>query len=52
MAQRGNNFHFDPDVVEAFSAIQRECRSIAARIADSDQELGKNAACQTLSAIA
>jgi putative two-component system response regulator len=50
--EAGRNSHFDPDVVEAFSAIEREFQSIAARFADSDQELGKKAAYQALSALA
>jgi putative two-component system response regulator len=34
--QEGSGSHFDPDMVEAFLAIQEEFRSIAARYADSD----------------
>jgi putative two-component system response regulator len=33
----GSGRHFDPDVVNAFAAVQQEFRDIAARYADSDQ---------------
>lgn len=36
--QEGSGSHFDPDMVEAFLAIQEEFRSIAARYADSDTD--------------
>jgi len=36
--QEGAGSHFDPDMVEAFLAIQDEFRSIAARYADSDTD--------------
>jgi putative two-component system response regulator len=36
--QEGAGSHFDPDMVEAFLAIQEEFRSIAARYADSDTD--------------
>ena len=36
--QEGSGSHFDPDMVEAFLAIQHEFRSIAARYADSDTD--------------
>jgi putative two-component system response regulator len=36
--QEGSGSHFDPDMVEAFLAIQDEFRSIAARYADSDTD--------------
>ncbi|WP_348692967.1 two-component system response regulator [Duganella fentianensis] len=35
----GRGSHFDPDVVDAFVALQDEFRSIAARFADSDEDL-------------
>ena len=37
--QEGAGTHFDPDIVEAFVAIQDEFLSIAARYADSDADL-------------
>ena len=36
--QEGSGSHFDPDMVEAFLAIQDEFRAIAARYADSDTD--------------
>ena len=35
----GRGSHFDPDVVDAFVALQDEFRSIAARFADSDDDI-------------
>ncbi|MYN44833.1 response regulator [Pseudoduganella sp. FT93W] len=35
----GRGSHFDPDVVDAFVALQDEFRSIAARFADSDEDI-------------
>jgi len=35
----GRGTHFDPDVVDAFEAIQEECRAIAQHYADSDADL-------------
>jgi putative two-component system response regulator len=37
--QEGGGSHFDPDIVDAFIAIQDEFRSIAARYADADTDL-------------
>jgi putative two-component system response regulator len=37
--QRGR--HFDPDVVDAFLAIQDEFRTIAARYADADEDIAR-----------
>jgi putative two-component system response regulator len=37
--QEGAGSHFDPDIVDAFIAIQDEFRSIAARYADADTDL-------------
>jgi putative two-component system response regulator len=36
---RGRGTHFDPDVLNAFLAIQQQCRAIAARHADLDPGL-------------
>ena len=36
----GRGAHFDPDIADAFVALQAQFRSIAARFADSDAELG------------
>jgi len=35
----GKGSHFDPDMVDAFLAIQDEIRAIAARYADSDADM-------------
>ena len=37
--QEGSGSHFDPDIVDAFVALQDEFRAIAARYADSDTDL-------------
>jgi putative two-component system response regulator len=37
----GRARHFDPDMVDAFLALQSEFRAIAARYADSDQDMAK-----------
>jgi putative two-component system response regulator len=37
--RQGSGSHFDPDIVEAFLAIEAEFRAIAARFADSDDDL-------------
>ena len=42
--QEGAGSHFDPDIVEAFLAIQDEFRGIAARYADADIDLEPNKA--------
>lgn len=39
----GKASHFDPDVVDAFVEIQDEFRAIAARYADSDQDMAEKA---------
>jgi len=39
----GRGKHFDPDVVDAFLAIQDEFKAIAARFADSDLDMKKKA---------
>ncbi|MDO9145521.1 HD-GYP domain-containing protein [Rhodoferax sp.] len=41
---KGRGKHFDPDVVDAFLALEDEFRDIAARYADSDEALQKKAA--------
>ena len=41
--QQGQGVHFDPDMVEAFLAIQDEFQAIAQRYADSDVDLKKKA---------
>ena len=35
----GRGTHFDPDIVDAFQAVQEECRAIAQHYADSDTDL-------------
>ena len=37
----GRSRHFDPDMVDAFLALQSEFRTIAARYADSDQNMAE-----------
>ena len=37
--QEGRGSHFDPDVADAFMALQQEFRDIAARFADSDADM-------------
>jgi putative two-component system response regulator len=37
--QEGRGSHFDPDLVDAFVALQQEFRDIAARFADSDEDM-------------
>jgi putative two-component system response regulator len=37
--QEGRGSHFDPDMVDAFLAIQDEIQSIAARYADTDADM-------------
>jgi putative two-component system response regulator len=37
----GKGRHFDPDMVDAFVELQDEFRAIAARFADSDQDMAK-----------
>ncbi len=37
----GKGTHFDPDMVDAFAALQDEFRAIAKRYADSDQDMAK-----------
>ncbi|MFT3850544.1 MAG: two-component system response regulator [Propionivibrio sp.] len=39
----GRGAHFDPDMIDAFLELQDEFRSIAARFADSDQDLAQKA---------
>lgn len=39
--QEGSGSHFDPDIVEAFMAIQDEFRAIATRYADSDTDFAQ-----------
>jgi len=40
--EEGRGHHFDPDVVNAFVAIQQRCREIAERHANTDDELAKH----------
>ncbi len=40
---QGRGSHFDPDMLDAFIAIQEEFRAIAQRYADSDHDLQKKA---------
>jgi putative two-component system response regulator len=37
----GKGTHFDPDIVEAFLVLQDEFKTIAARYADSDEDIAK-----------
>lgn len=37
----GKGSHFDPDIVDAFTALQAQFQDIAARFADSDADLAK-----------
>lgn len=39
----GRGSHFDPDIVDAFVALQDEFRAIALRYTDSDQDLARSA---------
>lgn len=39
--EEGRGRHFDPDVVDAFVAVQLECMAIADRYANTDDELAK-----------
>ena len=39
----GRGTHFDPDIADAFMAIQDEFRAIAQRFADSDQDITRKA---------
>jgi putative two-component system response regulator len=39
--REGSGSHFDPDMVEAFLALEDEFQAIAARFADSDGDLGR-----------
>lgn len=41
---RGSGQHFDPDIVTAFMQLQDEFQAIAARYADSDQDMEKKRA--------
>jgi putative two-component system response regulator len=41
--EQGRGSHFDPDIVDAFLAIQSEFQAIAGRFADSDDDLRKKA---------
>jgi len=39
IVQEGKGTHFDPDIADAFVALQQEFREIAARFADSDADM-------------
>lgn len=41
--REGRGTHFDPDVLDAFLALQDEFRAIAGRFADSDEDLAQKA---------
>ncbi len=38
--EEGRGKHFDPDIVDAFIAIQMDCKAIAEKYANTDAELG------------
>lgn len=38
--EEGRGKHFDPDIVDAFVAIQMDCKAIAEKHANTDEELG------------
>ncbi|MES2128773.1 MAG: two-component system response regulator [Pseudomonadota bacterium] len=42
----GRGTHFDPDILDAFLALQEECRAIASRYIDTDADLAEQAARQ------
>lgn len=42
--QDGRGNHFDPDIADAFVALQNEFRDIAIRFADSDQDMARKKA--------
>ena len=42
--REGRGSHFDPDVLDAFLALQDEFRAIAARFADSDDDIHEHQA--------
>ena len=44
IVQQGRGTHFDPDVADAFVALKDEFRDIAARFADSDQDMAEKKA--------
>ena len=39
--EEGRGKHFDPDIVDAFIAIQTECKAIAEKHANTDEELAR-----------
>jgi putative two-component system response regulator len=39
----GKGTHFDPDIVDAFLALQEQFQEVAKRYADSDDDLHKKA---------
>jgi putative two-component system response regulator len=41
--EEGRARHFDPDVVDAFVAIQQACQRIAEQYANTDEDLEKSA---------
>jgi len=41
--QDGRGAHFDPDIVDAFLERAEDFREIAARFADSDEEMARKA---------
>lgn len=42
--QEGRGTHFDPDIADAFVALQNDFRDIATRFADSDQDMAQKKA--------
>ena len=44
LMREGRGSHFDPDILDAFLALQDECRAIAARYADGDAEMQQHQA--------
>jgi putative two-component system response regulator len=45
----GRGVHFDPDIVDAFLAIQDEFRAIATRFSDTDSDIARKKDFQTIS---
>lgn len=48
LIQEGRGHHFDPDITDAFVALKDDFREIAARFADSDEDMAKKKASMEL----